>query len=50
MAFKTPFIQASQCLAGADCYTVLEIKKVREIGRGNFASVLIASIMETNLS
>ena len=42
MAFKIPFIQASRCLAGVDSYTILETKKVREIGRGQFASVLIA--------
>ena len=37
MAFKIPFIQASQFLTGAK----KETKKVREIGRGHFASVLI---------
>ena len=42
MAFKIPFIQASRCLTGVDSYTILETVKVREIGRGNFASVLIA--------
>ena len=42
MAFKIPFIQASRWLTGADNYTILETKKVREIGRGYFASVLIA--------
>ena len=42
MAFKIPFIQASRCLTGVDSYTILETKKVREIGRGHFASVLIA--------
>ena len=40
MAFKILFIQASRCLAGVDSYTILETKKVREIGRGHFASVL----------
>ena len=29
-------------MTGVDSYTVLEIKKVREIGLGHFASVLIA--------
>ena len=29
-------------MAGVDSYTILETKKVREIGRGHFASVLIA--------
>ena len=42
MAFKISFIQASQCLAGVDSYTILETKKVRDIGRGHFTSVLIA--------
>ena len=42
MAFKIPFIQASRYLTGVDSYTIFETKKVREIGRGNFASVLIA--------
>ena len=42
MAFKIPFIQANQCLTAVESYTVLETKKVREIGRGHFASVLIA--------
>ena len=42
MAFKILFIQASRCLAGVDSYTILEIKKVREIGREHFASALIA--------
>ena len=42
MVFKIPFIQASRCLTGVDSYTILEIKKVREIGRGHFASVIIA--------
>ena len=42
MTFKIPFIQASRCLTGIDSYTVFETKKVREIGRGHFASVLIA--------
>ena len=42
MTFKISFIHASQWLAGIDSYTILEIKKVREIGRGHFASVLIA--------
>ena len=32
----------SQCLIGVDSYTILETKKVREIGRGHFRSVLIA--------
>ena len=41
MAFKIPFIQASLCLTGVDSYTYLETKKVGEIGRGPFASVLI---------
>ena len=41
-AFKIPFIQASWCLAGIDSSTILESKKVRKIGRGYFASVLIA--------
>ena len=43
MTFKIPFIQASPCLAGVASYTILETKKVREIGKGHFASVLIAS-------
>ena len=42
MAFKIPFIQGGRYLTGVDSYTVLEIKKVREIGLGHFASVLIA--------
>ena len=42
MAFKIPFIQASRWLTGADNYTILETKKVREIGRGYFASVQTA--------
>ena len=42
MVFKIPFIQASRCLTGVDSYTILEITKVREIGRGHFASVIIA--------
>ena len=42
MAFKSPFIQASRCLTVVDSYTVLETKKVREIGRGHFPSVPIA--------
>ena len=29
-------------MKGVDSYTILETKKVREIGRGHFASVLIA--------
>ena len=41
MEFKIPFIQTSRCLTGVDSYTTLETKKVREIGRGHFASVLI---------
>ena len=41
MEFKIPFIQTSWCLTGVDSYTTLETKKVREIGRGHFASVLI---------
>ena len=42
MALKIPFIQASRCLTSVDSYTILEKKKVREIGRGHFGSVLIA--------
>ena len=42
MAFKIPFIQGSRCWTGVDCYTILETKKVREIGWGHFASVIIA--------
>ena len=42
MAFKIPYIQGGRCLTFVDSYTVLEIKKVREIGRGHFASVLTA--------
>ena len=42
MIFKILFIQASRCLTGVDSYTVLCIKKVREIGRGHFTSILIA--------
>ena len=42
MACKVPFIQASRCLIGVDSCTILEAKKVREIGMGHFASVLIA--------
>ena len=43
MALKIPFIQASRCLTSVDSYTILEKKKVREIGRGHFGSVLIAN-------
>ena len=43
MAFKISFIQASLCLIGIDSYTILETKKVREIDRGHFASVLTNS-------
>ena len=32
----------SRCLIGVDSYTILETKKVREIGREHFGSVLIA--------
>ena len=42
MAFEIPFIQASWCLTGADSYTILETENAGEIGRGPFASVLIA--------
>ena len=42
MAFKIPFILVSRLLSGVDSYTIFEIKRVREIGRGHFASVLIA--------
>ena len=42
MAFKISFIQATQSLTGVDSYKILEIKKVREICRGHFASVLLA--------
>ena len=42
MAFKIPFIQASRCLTGVDSYTILETQKIGEIGRVNFASVLVA--------
>ena len=42
MAFKVTFIQASRCLTDVYSYTILETKKVREIGRWHFASVLIA--------
>ena len=42
MAFKISFIQARWCLTRVDSYTILETEKVREIGRGNFVSVLIA--------
>ena len=42
IAFKIPFIEASQCLTGVDSYTILETKKIREIGRGHFASVIVA--------
>ena len=42
MALKISFIQARRCLTGADSYTILETKKVREIDRGHFISVLIA--------
>ena len=42
MEFKIPFIQASRCLTSVDSYTILETKKLREIGRGHLASVLIA--------
>ena len=42
MAFKISFIQARRCLTRVDSYTILETEKVREIGRGNFVSVLIA--------
>ena len=41
MTFKIPFIQASRYLTGVDSNTVLEIKTVREIGRGHFASVVM---------
>ena len=43
MAFKIPFTQASRCVTGIDSYTALEIKKVREVGRGHSTSVLIAT-------
>ena len=39
MTFKIPFIQASRCMIRVDSYTILETKKVREIGRGHFASL-----------
>ena len=42
MAFEIAFIQASWCLTGADSYTILETENAGEIGRGPFASVLIA--------
>ena len=42
MTFNIPFIQASRRLTGVDSNTILEIKKIRETGRGYFASVLIA--------
>ena len=42
MAFNVPFMQASRRLTGVDSYTILLIKKVREICRGHFASVLSA--------
>ena len=42
MEFKIPFIQASRCLTSVDSYTILEIKKVKEIAKGGFASVLTA--------
>ena len=42
MAFEIPFIQDSRCLTRVDSYTILEIKKVRKIDSGHFASVLIA--------
>ena len=29
--FNVPFIEASWCLTGVDSYTILEIKKVREM-------------------
>ena len=41
MALKISFIQARRCLTGVDSYTILETKKVREIGRGHFISVVI---------
>ena len=42
MTFKILFTQVSRCLTGVDSYTILEIKKVREVGRGHFPSILIA--------
>ena len=42
MTFEIQFIQASRCLTSVDSYTVLEIKKVKEIAKGGFASLLIA--------
>ena len=42
MAFEIPFIQNNRCLTGVDSHTILETKKVRKIGRGHYASVLIA--------
>ena len=42
MSFKISFVQASRCLTGVKSYAILEIKKVREIGRGHFDSVPIA--------
>ena len=42
MTFNIPFIQASRGLTVVDSNTVLETKKIRETGRGYFASVLIA--------
>ena len=41
MTFKIPFIQASRRLTGVGSNTILEIKKVRGIGRGHFTSVLM---------
>ena len=42
MVVKIPFIQARHCLREVDSYTILETKKVGEIGRRHFASALIA--------
>ena len=42
MKFKIPFIQGSWCLTSEDSCTILQLKKVGEIGRRHFASVLIA--------
>ena len=45
MALRVLFIPADLRLTGAGCvdsYTILEKEKVKEIGRGHFASVLLA--------
>ena len=42
MTFKTQFIQTSGSFTGEDSYTILETKKVKEIRKAHFASVITA--------